>query len=144
MQRALRKGDPVELRPETSNCEEAGSHQQVRGRSLCLTGLLALIVWQLFLFRMPWPETYPFKASSGMSEQDKFVYFLYYTNTFPIASTKNGLNYEFYYTRAAVRREPNTLEYSAAAAQRVLRDEGRTLVMEWGHSLRAGQRLSTY
>ena len=109
-----------------------------------VAGLLALVVWQVLLFRMPWGETYPFRASSGMSEQDKFVYFLYYTNTFPIASTKNGLNYEFYYTKAPVARQPNTLEYSASAAQRVLRDEGKTLVMEWGHALRSGQLLSAY
>ena len=113
-------------------------------QAVCVAGLAALVVWQVLLFRMPWPETYPFKASSGMSEQDKFVYFLYYTNAFPIASTKNGLNYEFSYTKAGVDRQPNTLEYSAAAAQRVLQDDGKTLVMEWGHTLRSGQLLSAY
>ena len=111
---------------------------------VCAAGLLVLVVWQLSLFRMAWPETYPFKASSGMSEQDKFVYFLYYTNSFPIASVKNGLNDAFYFTRTSVPQKPNSLEYSLQAAQRVLKDEGETLVMEWGHTIRSGQLLSTY
>ncbi len=113
-------------------------------RALCLAGLVGLVLWQVALFRMDWQEIYPLRASSGMLEQDKFVYFLYYTNLFPVASTKNGLNYEFYYTKAAVTPQPNTLEYSAAAAQRTLRESGKTLVMEWGHTLRSGQLLTTY
>jgi hypothetical protein len=113
-------------------------------RTLCLVGLMGLLVWQVALFRMDWQEVYPLRASSGMLEQDKFVYFLYYTNLFPVASTKNGLDYEFYYTKAGVARRPNTLEYSTAAAQRILQDDGKTLVMEWGHTLRSGQLLTTY
>jgi hypothetical protein len=113
-------------------------------RAVCAGGLLLLLVWQLALFRMPWPEQYEFRASSGMSDQGKFVYFLYYTNNFPIASTRNGIDYEFYYTKAGVDRQPNTLAYSAAAAERLLRNDGDTLVMEWGHILRSGQLLSTY
>ena len=111
---------------------------------LCVAGLVLLVGWQLVLFRQAWPERYPFKASSGMTEQDKFVYFLYYTNHFPIASTNNGLNYQFYYTKAGVPQQPNTLEYSAAGAARTLRDQGQSLVMEWGHTIRSGQLLSVY
>ena len=96
------------------------------------------------LFRLDWPERYPLKASTGMSEQDKFVYFLYYQNLFPVASTMNGLNYYFFYTRANVPAQPNTLDYSPEGARRLLANEGRTLVMEWGHTLRSGQLLSTY
>ena len=109
-----------------------------------MAGLLALLVWQTFLFRMPWPEAYPFHPSTGLAEQDKFVYFLYYAASFPIASTKNGLNYQFYYTKGNVSAQANTLEYSAADAQRLLRDNGQTLIMEWGHTIRSGQLLSTY
>lgn len=112
--------------------------------ALCVAGLVALVVWQLALFRVPWTETYPFKASSGISDQDKFVYFLYYANAFPVASTKNGLNYEFSYTKANSLSQANSLDYSTAGAQRVLREQGSTLVMEWGHTLRSGQLLSTY
>jgi hypothetical protein len=112
--------------------------------ALCLAGLVVLIAWQLVLIRMPWPETYEFHASSGLAEQDKFVYSLYYTNNFPIASTKNGLNYFFYYTKAPVAAQANTLEYSMAGAQRLFREQAQTLVMEWGHTIRSGQLFSTY
>jgi hypothetical protein len=113
-------------------------------RLVCLAGLVLLVAWQLVLFRQAWPERYEFKAASGMAQQDKFLYFLYYTNLFPIASTNNGLNYYFYYTKAAVAQQPNTLEYSASGAESTLRNQGKTLVMEWGHTVRSGQLLSTY
>ena len=113
-------------------------------RFVCAAGLVLLVGWQLLLFRQAWPERYTFKAASGMAEQDKFVYFLYYTGLFPVASTNNGLNYYFYYTKAAVPRQPNTLEYSPPGAQATLRTQGKTLVMEWGHTIRSGQLLSTF
>lgn len=113
-------------------------------RLVCLAGLVLLVGWQLVFFRQAWPERYPFKAASGMAEQDKFLYFLYYRNLFPIASTNNGLNFFFYYTKAAVAPQPNTLDYSASGAENTLRNQGKTLVMEWGHTIRSGQLLSTY
>jgi hypothetical protein len=112
--------------------------------AMCTAGLIALILWQLLLFRMPWPEKYEFHASSGLAEQDKFAYFLYYANQFPIASTRNGLNYFFYYTRGGVPAQPNTLTYTPDAAASALRNEGQTLMMEWGHTIRSGQLLSAY
>jgi hypothetical protein len=106
--------------------------------------LLIVIVWQALMFRVPWPQTYEVRASSGLTEQDKFTYFLYYLNVFPVASTKNGLNYFFFMDNEPIQQQPNRLEYSRAAAQRLLREEPSTVVMEWGHTIRNGQLLLAY
>lgn len=112
--------------------------------ALFLSGLLALLVWQATLFRVAWPGTYTVKASSGLTYQDRFTYFLYYANLFPVASITSGRDYGFYLGKEDVQAEPNRLEYSEAAARRILREEGSTLVMEWGHVIRGGQLLTTY
>lgn len=118
---------------------------QRRRAVLCLGGLAALLVWQFALFRMDWPNPYPVKASSGLTYQDRFTYFLYYENLFPVASTRNGRDYGFFFGRDdAGKSEPNLLEYSPEGARRILQVHGSTLVMEWGHTIRSGQLLTAY
>jgi len=113
---------------------------------VCLLGLLVLVIWQLSLFRMDWPSTATLevKASTGLRDQDRFLYFLYYANLFPVASLQSGRDYQFTFGKDFEEAEPDVLEYSPEAARQVLRDEGSTLVMEWGHTIRGGQALSTY
>jgi hypothetical protein len=103
-----------------------------------------LIGWQVSIARTDLPATYTLKASSGVHDEDKFVYFLYYKNLFPVASTDAGLNLSFYFDNHHVRSEPDRLDYSRDGAQRLLDTRGNTLVMEWGHTIRFGGWLATY
>jgi hypothetical protein len=110
---------------------------------LLVLSLVCLIGWQHSIFRTDLPDTYSLGASSGLQSQQRFVYFLYYLNLFPVASLKAGRDKDFVFDGSEVR-EPNTLVYSRDAARRVLTEAGSSLVMEWGHTMRTGSYLLTY
>ena len=105
--------------------------------------LVCLLIWQHSIFRTGLPGTYALEASSGLQAQQRFVYFLYYLNLFPVASLDAGRDREFMSDGTEVA-EPNRLVYSRDAARRLLTDAGSTLVMEWGHTMRLGSYLQTY
>lgn len=96
-------------------------------------GLVAIVLWQSIFFRHGDPETtlqspYRLEASAGhLARQDDFVYFLYYLNLFPVASIS---------TRAP--------EYSREGARRLIAEQGQTLVMDRGWTIRYGELAKTY
>ena len=103
-----------------------------------------LFAWQYPIWRTNTSDTYRLEASSGLKDQGKLVYFLYYLNLYPVASTKAGLNWEFYADGVTFPNEPDTQEYSPAGANRIIANEGESLIMEWGHSTRFGNHLMSY
>ncbi len=115
-----------------------------RSVALLLAGLAGLTVWQLMLFRAPLPSDYMLKASSGLHSQEKFVYFLYYLNLFPVATLDSGIDPDFYFDGAAHPKDPDRRVFSREAAERTIAERGSTLVMEWGHTTRFGSDLQTY
>lgn len=105
--------------------------------------LAGLVIWQYSIFRTNQPATYRVDAT-GLMNDDRFVYFLYYLNLYPMASTRAGRNFEFYFDDREHPVEPDTLDYSQDGARRLLASDGDTLVTEWGHSIRTGNYLQTY
>ena len=85
--------------------------------AVCLAGLVLLLLWQVALFRMPWSPDYRV-GNSGVTDQDRFTYFLYYTGYFPIASLKSGMN--DFVPGSGGPTEPDRLDYSVEGAQRLL------------------------
>ena len=106
-------------------------------------GVVLLLLWQLSIFRTDLQPTYKI-GLGGLHSEDRFVYFLYYKNLFPVASMDGGRDQEFYFGRDEVQPEPNRLSYSPEAATRVLAERGSSLVQEWGHTIRNENHLQTY
>jgi len=103
-----------------------------------------LVAWQFHLFKSNLPDTFSLSASSGLHAQKKFLYYLYYLDLFPVASTDSGRDYQFVVGPDAVPVEPDRLIYDSAAARQTVATRGNTLVMEWGHTIRTGGLLETY
>jgi predicted Zn-dependent protease/TolB-like protein len=98
-----------------------------------LGGLIAIVLWQLVFFRHGYPRTtlespYRLTASGGVLQwQSEFVYFLYYLNLYPVASISDSPR-----------------EYSVEGAQRLIAEQGRSLVMDRYWTLRYGELAKTY
>lgn len=109
-----------------------------------LLGLALIGAWQHAVFRS-YDYTLEYRLqASGNHDERRFVYFLYYLGLFPVASTKSGLDYGFYYGKDQVEPQPSTLVYSREAAEQVMAQEPDTLVTEWGHTIRTGNLLRTF
>jgi len=107
----------------------ADSTRSRRARLAALVaGCVLIPIWQgLFAFDyLGLDRTYRLEASSGVHQEARFVYFLYYLGLFPVATEKPDL------------------DYSRAGAERVLEEAGDTLVMEWKHTLRFGDLGRTF
>lgn len=109
-----------------------------------MAGVLLIVAWQLAIGLGEQPESYRLRAASGIHAEQKFVYFLYYLNQFPVATTKSGRDLKFYFSNQDVPTEPSTLRYAPEEARRIFAEEGSTLVTEWGHTTRGGNLLRTY
>src|SRR5205809_7183963 len=94
--------------------------RRTRGAVMAL-GVCATLVWQYSLFRnwaaidAAYHQTYRFGAL-GTQAEVKFVYFLYYLNLFPVASTRSGIDGGFR-ERPDMQPEKDTLDYSLAGAK---------------------------
>ena len=93
-----------------------------------LAGLAAILFWQVGMGRsadaIDGGATQ--RAASGMHEEDRFLYFLYYLNLFPVAT------------------EVDDLEYSREGALKLVEERGESLLTEVGHTMRGGDLLRTY
>jgi hypothetical protein len=114
-----------------------------RLRWLALLGVPFLLLWQLSIVRTDLQPTHKARVG-GLHSQDRFVYFLYYKNLFPVATMESGRDWDFYFSNDEVQEEPNRLTYSAEAAQRILTEKGSSLVQEWGHTIRNENHLQTF
>jgi hypothetical protein len=143
----LRVATRIDRHPASGHLQSVPRHSTAVARRaswLALAATLAaLLAWQLTLFKADLPQTYMLRAS-GLHAQQKFVYFLYYLNLFPVASLESGRDLEFFFSDRPVVDEPDKLDYSPEGARALLADRGDSLVMEWGHSLRNGGLLGTY
>lgn len=108
-----------------------------------VVGVLALMAWQLSLFRTDLQPTHDPKVT-GLHSQDRFIYFLYYRNLFPVATLESGLDWYFSYSPDWIPPQPSRLEYSPAGADRQLTEHGASLVQEWGATIRSENHLQTY
>jgi len=96
-----------------------------RSWRLLALGLILIPLWQCsFLWVHPssLPSDYYCWAATGLHQESRFVYFLYYLNLFPVAT----------------ELPDRVLVYSRDGANRVFEKHGDTLVMELGHTLRFG------
>jgi glycosyltransferase involved in cell wall biosynthesis len=95
---------------------------------LLILGLWSLVFWQNGIRNRgaTISKQYAQRAASGMHQERRFAYFLYYLHVFPIAT------------------EIGRLDYSQQGAERLVREHGDTLVMEVGHTIRGGDLLRTY
>lgn len=110
---------------------------------ILVLGLPLLFAWQLSIFRTDLQPTHKV-GLGGLHSQDRFAYFLYYKNLFPVVSMAGGRDQDFYFGRDEVRPEPNTLTYSREGADRLLAERGSSLLQEWGHTIRNENHLQTY
>lgn len=93
-----------------------------RRRVALLMGLVAIAAWQstFVLARGRLDPTYRNRAAGGLTEESRFVYFLYHLGLYPVAT------------------EIADPEDSAEGAQRIVRERGDTLLMEVGYAMRYG------
>jgi hypothetical protein len=93
-----------------------------------VVGLLLIPLWQLSFYTSAGhlDKRYVLWAATGLHDEQKFVYFLYYQGLFPVATE---------------HEDPG---FSRGAAEAVIRDHGDTLLMEWNHTIRAGGLLGTF
>ncbi|MFP4056583.1 MAG: hypothetical protein ACLF0G_06920 [Candidatus Brocadiia bacterium] len=94
------------------------------GRALLLLlCCYAILLWQ-YTFAATAPrldDSYRLTASTGLHQESRFVYFLYYLGLFPVAT------------------ELEEVAYSREGAERILEEHGESLVMEVGHTIRMGE-----
>jgi hypothetical protein len=97
-----------------------------------LLGLLAIVVWQAGFARSPGslPDSHRMSASTGLNSEYRFVYFFYYLGLYPVTSSEGHVTF---------LGEPGYRRYSREAAERLIRERGRTLQMEWKHTVRVGE-----
>ena len=97
------------------------------GAWIAVLGVPFLLLWQLTIFRTDLEPVY--KAGvGGLHSQNRFAYFLYYKNLFPVASMEGG-QLPLQASLAAYKRGAELLAY----CQTALKDaEQQVLVLEKG------------
>ena len=98
-----------------------------------LAGLVAIVGWQwtFVVQRAHLDRSFPLEASSGLNAEHRFVYFFYYLGLYPVTSVEG--HRDFLGERGYDR-------FSREAAERVIRERGESLLMEWKHTIRVGER----
>ncbi len=93
--------------------------------AVLVAGCIMIVGWQLLFFRNPaaLDKSYFLRASSGMHQQQRFLYFYYYLGLYPVATERNN----------------NLLDYSVAGAEHELAEFGNYLRTEVGHTTRFGE-----
>lgn len=96
-------------------------------------GLALILGWQstLILARDRLDRSFQLTASKGLNEEYRFAYFLYYLGLYPVTSDEG---------HTAFLGEPGYRRFSREAALRIVRERGETLLMEWKHTIRVGER----
>jgi hypothetical protein len=87
-------------------------------------GFFCIILWQtVYVFKPCITEDYRRKETTGLGHENAkhFVYFYYYLNLFPVATTHSPLL------------------YSKEGAEKTIRENGPELLMEWRHWSRLGE-----
>jgi len=99
--------------------------------SVLLLGLVLIAAWQRDFYRHAslLDDRYLHRESTGMNEEWRFVYFLYYLGLVPVV-THEG--------HARLKAEAGYNKFDRAAAERVVREQGESLSMEEGQTVRAG------
>ncbi|MBK5286536.1 MAG: hypothetical protein JJE25_14145, partial [Bacteroidia bacterium] len=96
-----------------------------RKRKILVLSFLILIVWQtiFFIFQFSAQQKYIRHDATGFNHwwAQEFVYFYYYKNIFPLATTEKEK------------------EFSEAGADRIINEHPRSLRMEWNHWVRFGE-----
>ena len=112
------QGGSVGAGPRARPVQGEGRH---RGLPLLL-GLVLIPLWQSTFALDPdgldW--RYRINAATGLHDEDRFVYFHYYLGLYPVATTAEHV------------------AFSREGARRIFAEQGDTLLMEWGHTLRYG------
>jgi len=110
-----------------------------RRASVLLLGLVLITVWQRDFYRhaSALDDRYVHRESTGMNEEWRFVYFLYYLGLVPVVAHEG---------HARLKAEAGYNKFDRAAAERVIREQGESLSMEERHTVRAGDlgRLLLY
>lgn len=110
---------------------------------LVLIGVPIVLLWQLSIFRTDLQETHKIKVT-GLHSEDRFIYYLYYLNLWPVATTVSGRDDRFFMDRKDRPSEPDKREFSRAGAERIIAEQGDSLVQEWGTTIRYENHLQTF
>jgi hypothetical protein len=96
-----------------------------------LLGLALIAVWQMdFFHRAPRLDTrYVHSQATGMNEEWRFVYFLYYTGLVPVVASD---------AHARLKADPAYNKFDRESARRVIAEAGDALAMDAGQTIRAG------
>jgi len=99
--------------------------------SVLLVGLVLIAAWQkdFFTRASDLDSRYIHRESTGMNEEWRFVYFLYYMGLVPVVTTQG---------HAQLKGESGYNKFERAAAERVIAQRGESLSMEAGQTVRAG------
>jgi hypothetical protein len=99
--------------------------------SVLLVGLVLIAAWQkdFFTRASDLDNRYTHRESTGMNQEWRFVYFLYYMGLVPVVTTEG---------HARMKGEAGYNKFERAAAERVIAQSGETLSMEAGQTVRAG------
>jgi hypothetical protein len=104
-----------------------------RHMAVLLAGLATIVIWQWTFLRegARLDEGYELTASSGLNSEHRFVYFFYYLGLYPVTTAEG---------HTAFLGDPGYKRFSREAAEKVIRERGDTLLMEWDHTIRVGER----
>ena len=107
---------------------------------MLVVGLVAIVIWQLSFTAKgaKIDGAYGLRGLSGMHNDATFVYFLWYENLFPVASTLAVGPCEFHCDEKLPSGAPADL--NKAAAGRVLKEHPESLVQDLGWTWNAGDR----
>jgi hypothetical protein len=117
----------------------SGPHGK-RRRFVLLAGIVAIVAWQMSFTRLDTKldRSYVMGAASGMHNDQMFMYFFWYANLFPVASTLQYIPCDY---RCTPKQESQGAgEMSKEAADRVITQQPQTLVMDVSWTWYAGDR----
>jgi hypothetical protein len=103
-----------------------------RRLSVLILGLLLIAVWQKDFFARAdkLDDGYQTTESTGMNQEWRFLYFLYYLDLFPVVANDG---------HAFMRGHPGYNKFERAAAEQVIARNGASLSMETDQTIRAGE-----
>jgi hypothetical protein len=103
-----------------------------RRRSVLVIALIVIAAWQWDFFRRApsLDRNYVHRQASGMNDEHRFIYFLYYLGLYPVIANDG---------HSRMRDEPGYRKFHLEAARRVVQERGDTLAMETRQTIRAGE-----
>jgi hypothetical protein len=95
-----------------------------------LLGLALIAVWQMDFFRRAarLDTRYVHGQATGMNQEWRFVYFLYYAGLVPVVADD---------AHARLKADPAYNKFDREAARRVIAEQGDALAMDAGQTIRA-------